>query len=287
MGKLERQQKKLEAMQAKEELRLEKLREKELKKYQKQSNRKPLVNTPDISFRAESELAHSKDYEFKPKNTQSKKILAIILWIVIAFFTAKGIIAVINYEDSDEIKNKMDTYYETMAGKEDVRAEASTIAVNFLNEYYQYDANNNNWANRVQKYLANGVLLKEPTELESESCENIEVRDVTIDGDHIDVTLSVTIRYVVTGVTGDEERVTTKEGKIKYLVMVPVKTDGKNYAVLSDPVYVADYNKAQKIEPDEFEADLDDSLSTEQENILVKTAENFLTAYYGSKPSAL
>lgn len=276
MGKLERQQKKLEAMQAKEEKKRLKEEARQAKKLARKG--KKLNIRPTRTERVDEGV------EFKPKNTSWKKAVAVILWLIIAFFVVQGVVSVMTRETSDDLKKSMNKHYEALTDIEASQMEAGTFVASFIREFYTYDIENNTWNERVGKYVASGVNLAEPNQIDTETLISSEVRKISVNDKNIDVDIYAEVKY--TASVTDGENTVEKEGTLKHIVRVPVIKQDDNYAIVGMPVYISDSNRAAMVEYNGFTLD-GDPVSTEALKVLETTAGNFLKAYYGKKPSEL
>ena len=292
LGKLERQQKKLEALQAKEELKEQKRAEREAKKAEKAESRaskrgkKPKKPKFDkkVSLKAERLEKPTEETEFQPKSSGWKKVLAIILWLIIAFFVAQGLLAVLNRESSEDLKKTMDKHYGELSERQVSQMEAGTFTASFLQEFFHYEAENDTWNERVGKYLASGVVMTEPGAVDLQRPVNIEIRKVTVNKDNIDVDAYAEVEYHTT-VTDGEETI-EKDGVLKHYVRVPIITKDGNFAVVSTPIYMSDTNHPAQIEYSNVHLN-GDSVDSKELQAIQPTVENFLKAYYGKKPSEL
>ena len=276
MTKIEKKQKKLEKLQAKEEQK----RERQEKKKKISDFRKN-----KMTFKANRSIEEDESVIFAPKNTSWKKVVAVLLWVVIAFFTVQGVITVMTRETSDEFLKKVNTRYDEISNSQNILNESGTFVQSFLGEYYHYEGKDDKWTERVTKYLSGVTTLEEPdSNIESEQLLSSQIRSVEINEGRVEVTASVEVYYTSASQIGDE--VTEKAGRQRHTVKVLVSTDGTNYAVMAPPMYVADLNRAYKIS-DVADLPEGDTVSKEELAEVEVTAENFFKAYYGTDSSQL
>lgn len=222
---------------------------------------------------------------FKQSNTGGKRALAIILWLLIAFFFARGLISTFTIEDSESVRDTLDKKMEELTTQEEAELVAGTFAQSFVFDYFTFDSETEaQWTTKMQKYVADGLLLEQPTSVDSQVVNGSEVCDVTVHSKkHIDVDIGAKITTTSTVMENGEA--VTKKNTATYIIRVPVGVNGEDCAVLGSPIFVANDNSPGKVKAN---LRLDgDSVDADERDKVKKLAESFFSAYYGTKPSEL
>lgn len=239
----------------------------------------------ELKEQRRQEKAAKKNCEFKPKGQSGKKALMIILWTIILFFSAKGLVMTFTAEDSESVKSTMDNHMEQLSDEKSIELEAGTFGKNFVYDYFTYTENGGEeWLSKMKKYSAENLQLSEPRGVKSQKVVSSEIKKINvIDSKTADIDISVRVEYTVDSNNGVEK--TTSTVSNTYIVRVPISINKGNYAVVSTPVYVADTNVASAVDDiPELEGE---AVSMDETEKIEKLASSFFSTYYGGKPSEL
>lgn len=235
--------------------------------------------------KADKKLQKLEKTEFKVKRPVWKTVIAVILWVVVAFFFAKGLTVSFFAEDSTTVKDALSEHKNTLTQEEVIKTEVGTFASNFAYDYYTYDSDYaSEWDNRMKNYVPDYTNFSRPSGADTQTVISSELRSINIISDtEADVDVSIRVKYVVNERNGKD--IVKRAKSNVYIVRIPVSMSNGNMAVVSTPVYVADTNAPGNVTEDFM-------LSGEncEENVekkIEKLTESFFRAYYGTKPSEL
>lgn len=169
------------------------------------------------------------------KTDTAMKVGRIILWAVILFLLARGIISILQPRSDVLVQGMITEFQEDAEQWEKVQIEAAAFAEGFATEYYtclgSYDKE---YMKRLKPYVAKNSDIKAPigssyaTSVVSAKTQRIGY----LDSDNYDVDVHLKVKY-----TPLNESIVAKTKEI--YIRVPVSTDGKgNYAVTSIPMYI-------------------------------------------------
>ena len=235
--------------------------------------------------RADKQLEKSEKTDFKVKRHVGKTIVAVIPWIVVPFFFAKGLTMSFLSEDSTTVKEALSEHMDTLTQEEYIKTEVGTFAKNFAYDYYTYDSDYaTEWDSKMKHYVSDYTLFSRPTGADKQTVVSSELKNINIISDtEADVDISIRVKYTTNQRKGKD--VISKTKTNVYIARIPVSMNKGNMAVVSTPMYVADTNNPGSVTEDYM-------LSGEncEENIekkIEKLTESFFGAYYGTKPSEL
>lgn len=207
--------------------------------------------------------------------------------VLIIGFALLGVYYATHYEDSHKIISKMGKYKTTLDAETAEQRKAESFASNFVATYYSYNEHESErYAKEVARYTAKELTLNAPTAYSSQViAANAET--ITKVSRGFDVTVRVTIQWKVPVGNDDsnyEDGIEYKKAVRECYILVPVGVKDGNYAIISQPTYVADPNKATEVKK------LEDTNSTVGDKLtydIKSLAANFLKAYCGDSKSQL
>lgn len=233
----------------------------------------------------DKQLEKLEKTDFKVKRPIGKTILAVILWLVIAFFFAKGLTVSFFAEDSKTVKEALSEHKEALSQEEYIKTEAGTFAQNFAYDYYTYDSDySSDWDSKIRHYVSDYTTFSRPSGADKQTVVSSELKDINmIDGNTADVDVSIRVKYTQNIRNGRDVIAKTKTNV--YIVRIPVSINKGNMAVVSTPIYVADTNNPVKVTEDFMLSG--ENCEEKVEKKIEKLTESFFRAYYGTKPSEL
>lgn len=235
--------------------------------------------------KVDKQLEKLEKTDFKVKRPVGKTIVAVILWVVVAFFFVKGLTVSFLAEDSTTVKEALSEHMDSLTQEEYIKTEVGTFAQNFAYDYYTYDSDYaTEWDSRIKHYVSDYTLCSRPTGADKQTVVSSELKGVNIISEtEADVDVSVRVKYTTNHRKGKDVIVKTKTNV--YIARIPVSMNKGNMAVVSTPMYVADTNNPGKVTEDFMLTG--ENCEEAVEKKIEKLTESFFGAYYGTKPSEL
>lgn len=104
----------------------------------------------------------------KPKISKIKsdaplKIVRIVLWFMIIFIFLRGVIAILNSNDTAKQRQELETYMQQKTMQETAKNTAIGFAENFIRDYLtDTGERDSDYAYRMSKYVAEGLNIESP-----------------------------------------------------------------------------------------------------------------------------
>lgn len=235
--------------------------------------------------KVDKQLEKLEKTDFKVKRPVGKTIIAVILWVVVAFFFAKGLTVSFFAEDSQTVKEALSEHMNALTQQEYTKTEIGAFAKNFAYDFYTYDSDYaSEWDSKIRHYVPDSTKFSRPSGADKQTVVSSELKSVNVISDsEADVDVSIRVKYTTN--VRNAGKVVAKTNTNVYIVRIPVSVSKGNMAVVSTPVYVADTNAPGNV-TEEFMLS-GESCEEKVEKKIEKLSESFFRAYYGTKPSEL
>lgn len=207
------------------------------------------------------------------------RLIQILIWLILLFFVALGAFSFATREDSASVKRTLNKAAASVQQTSSAEEQASAMAVAFVYDYFTYNPQDQDgYLQRINSYAANGLTFELPAHGVATTVTSATVKDV-IKG--VDGAVDVTVQTRVVSEPGEG----ASAGEHIYQYRVALYTEQGNCAVLSEPLLVADSNRAKRITiPEQLAGETVSEKEQKQVEIL---AGNFLKAYYGTNQNEL
>lgn len=207
----------------------------------------------------------------KIKSTMPLKIVRIVLWVMIFFIFLRGVIAILNSNDTAKQRQELETYMQQKTMQETAKSTAIGFAENFIRDYLtDTGERDSDYSYRMSRYISDGVNIEAP----GMKCDvtNVNACEVSFLGDtSAEVTVIATVNY------GKAEKFFT--------IKVPVYVKDGRCAVDALPQIVPPADKAEVNSYSKTYAGTEISDTAKKE--IIPILESFFKTYYSGNENEL